>query len=135
MLVFRFHKELAGSEVVHRPRIRVHLPFKEAFIEVFALLDSGADRTIIPEKLAQILKLQKGKSIQTLGIGGVTGGYESVADIVFVDIDNQKEKLEQVPVYVLSDFEDVVIGRNKIFTTFRIVIEQYKNNIMLEKIS
>lgn len=97
------------------------------------MLDSGADRTVLPKTFARILGLKKGKDIETSGIGGITKGFESLVDLTFIDILGKQEKIIQVPIYVLEDFNDVIIGRNKIFDRFRIVLEQFNNKVILEK--
>ncbi len=133
MLVFKFHKEIVDSELTSRPRLNVRFTNNNNSIEVFALLDSGADRTVLPKTFAKILGLKKGKDIETAGIGGITKGFESLVDLTFIDILGKQEKIIQVPIYVLEDFNDVIIGRNKIFDKFRIVLEQFNNKIILEK--
>ena len=134
MLVFRFRTEFAGTEKVNRPRLKVCINTQKDTVIAFALLDSGADRTIIPESLARVLSLRKGPPARTAGIGGSSEGYESIIDnIIFVDETGKMEKITEIPVYVLADFEDIVIGRNKIFDVFRIVFEQFNDKIILER--
>lgn len=133
MLVFDFRKEIVGDEVILRPRLTVHLTTDRSIVATAALLDSGADRTIVPDFVADVLELQKGTPVKTSGIGGVTNGFESVVDITFVDSSQNKEIVEEVPVYILKGVSDVVIGRRKIFDFFRITFEQFNNKIMLEK--
>ena len=58
--------------------------------------------------------MRKGPPARTAGIGGSSEGYESIIDnIIFVDETGKMEKITEIPVYVLADFEDIVIGRNK----------------------
>lgn len=134
MLIFRFSKEIIGNEIIYRPRLNIRLTNSDNYIEVFALLDSGADRTVIPITFAKILRLKKGKNIETSGVGGTSQGYESKLDISFIDIFGKEEKLISVPVYVLEEFNDVIIGRNKIFDQFRIILEQINNKIIFERV-
>lgn len=104
-------------------------------IRCSALLDSGADRTIIPEVIADVLNLKKGSAIETAGIDGLAKGYDSRIDLSFVDINNKVEFVNEVPVYVLSNFNDVVIGRKKVFDFFRVIFEKFNNKILLIPVS
>ena len=135
MLIFQFNKEYVGEEIVYRPRIPVRLTKSGITIEVFALIDSGADRTVIPAAWADALKLEKGKEIETSGISGSIEGYESWIDLIFTDDQGKSEKISRIPVYVLYEFNDVVIGRNKIFDIFRITFEKLTNRIIFDKMS
>ncbi|MBI5064964.1 hypothetical protein HZA97_01895 [Candidatus Woesearchaeota archaeon] len=54
-------------------------------------------------------------------------------DLLFVDIHGEKEKIFKVPVYVLPDFNDVILGRKGIFEMFKITFNQVKNEILFEK--
>ncbi len=132
MLSFRFHKEFAGREVVYRPRIAMRFLSSQTAIEAFALLDSGADRTVIPQVFAELLGLFRGAAVTTTGIGGTAEGYESQVDLELVDLSGQREVMEDVPIYVLNGFTDVVIGRNKLFDLFRVTLEQFNLHIGLE---
>ena len=133
MLTFKFREDKVGNEIFARPFVSLKLssPYGEA--EVFALIDSGADRTIIPSYFAEELHLEIGHRIETRGLGGVAEGYESTITIKFSDIQGEREVIEDVPVYVLDDFEDVIIGRKKIFEMFRVIFEQLNNRILLER--
>ena len=50
-----------------------------------------------------------------------------------MDETGKSEKISQVPVYIVPKFNDVVIGRKKIFDLFRVTFEQYNNRIILDK--
>ena len=135
MLVSRFRKEYVEGTTIYRPRFKVHVATNKATAVSYGLIDSGADRTIIPEPLARFLGMPKGQVVYTAGIGGQAEVYESIIDIIFIDETNKTEKIAQVPVYVIPNFRDIVIGRNKIFDEFRVTFEQVNNKIVLEKIS
>lgn len=133
MLIFNFRKEFINGAIVFRPRLNVRFKAPHATIEVFALLDSGADRSIVPEAFAELLHLKKGSIVETSGVGGNAKGYESEVDIVFTDVSGNTERVASVPIYVLPDFNDVVIGRSQIFELFSITFEQFNKKIFLEK--
>lgn len=134
MLVFNFRNETAGREVIPRPRLTVQLATDTAMVTTgSALLDSGADRTVVPDYIADVMNLKKGTPVESTGIGGMTRGFESAVDITFIDANQRKETVKDVPVYVLPRISDVVIGRRKIFEEFRVTFEQFTNRIILEK--
>lgn len=132
MLIFNFRKELADKEIILRPRLTIRLTKDKIKITISALLDSGADRTVIPKFIAEALQLKQGAIIKSSGIGGMTEGYESFVDITFIDVNQKEETIKNVPIYILPSITDVVIGRNKIFDLFRVTLEQYNNKIILE---
>ena len=129
-----YEPEKAGNNIVERPRVLVHLQGRLATREAMELLDSGADRTIIPLGMAEILSLPKGRPTETSGVGGYGRGYESILTITFIGKNNERETVHYIPVYVLDDWEDIVIGRNTVFDHFRIIFEQYRSRVFLEPI-
>ncbi|MFQ5621209.1 MAG: hypothetical protein ACE5FT_05160 [Candidatus Nanoarchaeia archaeon] len=115
-----------------RPRLPVRIDGPQLSTTSAALLDSGADRCVIPDYVGEVLGLPKGKSIQTVGIGEA-GGYESTITLTLIDQKGNKELLDQVPVYVLENVNDIVIGRKGVFTNFKITFEEYDNKFRLDR--
>jgi len=132
MLQFRFNPEKAGNKVILRPRITTQVKTDTIELEIFALLDSGADRTIIPMHLAEILKLPIGQPTYSSGIGGLVSGYESTINLTFLDINGKRAKINDIPVFVLPNLQEFVIGRTHIFDLFRIIFEQFNRTILLD---
>ena len=60
------------SEFIYRPTIEIVFKYKEEFILVDALIDSGADFTILPAEMAEALHMPLDKKTKTefLGAGG-----------------------------------------------------------------
>ncbi len=131
MLAFNFRDEIAGNTVIKRPRLTLRISGDDADLEFYALLDSGADTSIIPLEFANILGLKKGKEIRTSGVGGVSVGYESSLNLSLVGVNGITERISSIPVYVLPTINQFVIGRKKIFDLFKITFEQYNNLILL----
>lgn len=133
MLLFRFRKEKVGVGFLLRPRLPVQLLTPVGNIRVFGLLDSGADRTIVPSSIAEYIGMKRGKPIQTFGIGGVGEGFESAVSLQLSDENGTTEALPGAPAFVLYDFDDVIIGRAGVFDSFKITFDRPKNKIIFEK--
>ena len=58
VLVYRFKKEKVGKNYVSRPKIPIRLSWKGENLNAIALIDSGADITIVPPEIAEMLKLE-----------------------------------------------------------------------------
>ena len=59
MLVFQFRREGVGEQAVLRPRLGVLMSQEGFSVEASALLDSGADHSILPAFVANLLKLKR----------------------------------------------------------------------------
>jgi hypothetical protein len=85
------HKQRA---TVLRPRIRIRLLYENRFIDLLALVDSGADDCMFPIEVAQDLNLtldpQKAQRYRGIGTGHITAYF---ADLT-IDIGGT-----QVPLY------------------------------------
>ena len=134
MLTFHYREESANGEMILRPRLAMCINGDILSASGSALLDSGADRSIIPSYVAEVIGLEKGKPIETSGVGGNTAGYESTIEVTLFDKDGKTQEIAKLPVYVLYNFHEVVIGRKAMFNRFRITFEEFNNKIVLEEI-
>jgi len=133
---------------VHVPRPDGTLrkaPFIPVFItnkfgrtmEVVALLDSGADNTVVPKDLAEVLGLKEMDiDAETGGIGGKVKVRKSRLRF---RIKNERESYAMdVPVLVLQDKNSdvpLLLGRHGFFEEFHITFKQDEEKIVLKKIS
>lgn len=132
---------------VHVPRLDGTLrqaPFIPIFVtnkfgktmEVIALLDSGADNTVVPKDLAEILGLKEEKiDIDTGGIGGKVKVKKSRLRF---KIKGEREKYSlDVPALVLQDADSdvpLLLGRHGFFEHFHITFKQNQEKIVIKKI-
>jgi len=133
---------------VHVPREDGTLrraPFIPVFIKnkfgkvmkVIALLDSGADDTVVPKDLAEILGLiEKGKELDTGGIGGSVKVKKSSLSFQIKN-DHETHSLI-IPALVLQDLNvdvPLLLGRNGFFDNFHVTFKQSSEKIVLKKIN
>lgn len=105
-------------------------------MEVIALLDSGADNTVVPKDLAELLGLKEEKAdTETGGIGGKVKVKK--ARLHFRIKGNRESYSLDVPSLVLQD-EDadvpILLGRHGFFEHFHITFKQNEEKIVLKKI-
>lgn len=143
MLVYEFAKEKVNGQIVHRPKVPIWLKHKGERMRFFALLDSGADTTVIPEPVAKFLKL-KYDPAQKDYVEAFQGVRLAVArtrvDVVFLASEPDNEVLlSNVPAFVAlggsaSRFDvDIVLGTESIFDHFDITFKKRRNKIILEQ--
>lgn len=103
-----------------------------------ALVDSGADCTVISKDTAEFLGLKEKESEakSTAGIGGLVKVKNSVLTF---QIKDEREKYPlTVPVLVLQEDKadiPIILGRNGFFEHFHITIKQNEEKIILKKIN
>jgi len=106
-------------------------------MKVVALLDSGADTTVIPKDLAEILGIkEKPPDSETGGIGGKVKVNES--RFRFKLQGNRESYSLDVPALVLQDPDadvPLLLGRHGFFENFHIIIKQNEEKIVLKKIN
>ena len=138
-LIYRFRKEeLEDGSVAVRPRIPLVLKGKDGSIEYYALLDSGCDVTVIPEKIADALGLDKtGKKNTLFGYNESSEVIESNANFIFIGRANREEvNLNNIPVLITcskESEEDVVLGISGIFDSFDITFKKLQNRIVMKR--
>lgn len=104
-------------------------------ILVHGLIDSGADNTVVPKKLANLLGLKERDELETGGVGGLVKVKNSKMNLTLV---GKREKYSfDVSVLVLQDEGNTVpllLGRNGFFEQFHITFRQNEEKIVLKKI-
>ncbi|MBN1175739.1 retropepsin-like domain-containing protein [Candidatus Woesearchaeota archaeon] len=116
------------------PSIPLTLEGSENSLDCVALLDSGADLSVISREFAELLGLDlSGEQEPTFGIGGEANCVRST---MFVKVSNSHEHYSfHIPVMVILDsFDiDILIGRQGFFDEFKITFDQPKKKIILKK--
>src|SRR3989338_2768976 len=108
----------------------------DKLIEVVALLDSGADVTVVPKDLALLLGLKEDElETNTRGIGGSTKVKKTKLSF---RVKGERESYHlTVPALVLQNpDEDVplLLGRNGFFEEFHITFKQAEEKVILKKV-
>lgn len=134
MVVYHFvNEELENGHLIPRAKIKVMLSGKKASMSFLALLDSGADITIIPRSVADFLGIKYDfKSTQRFFDFSkhphqcATGNV----DVCFED----DITIKDVPVLVALSGEEYepVLGCEKIFDSFKIIFDKRKEIILEE---
>jgi len=99
-----------------------------------ALVDSGADTTVVPKDLALVLGLNEGNELETRGIGGPVRVRSSKLALT---VKGQHEAYSvNVPVLILQDQSNIplILGRNGFFEEFHITFRQDQEKIVLKKV-
>lgn len=105
-------------------------------IEFMALIDSGADISVIPKDVAELLNLNlDGKNEKSRGIGGEVDVINTKLNI------NIKKGHENytfmIPVQVILNGTNIpiLIGRAGFFDEFKIIFDQINERVLLKKVA
>jgi len=102
-------------------------------IDVIALLDSGADLSVIPEGLAKFLNLDlTGETSICTGIGGEV---EVKTTLVDIKISHAHESYSfKIPVQVILGEDKIppLLGRTGFFDKFIVTFEQFNEKVKLK---
>lgn len=135
VLSFNYHRLLnkKGSDI-RTPTIPVILKGNsETSIEVYALIDSGADVSVLPKALAELLNLDlSGKEEISYGIGGEIKVKNTK---VHITMNKAREKYDfLIPVQVVLNGEEppIILGREGFFEKFIVTIDEGRQKIRLK---
>jgi len=119
-----------------KPIVRITLQGKNAIpIDVIALLDSGADISVIPKGLAEYLNLTFGKKDTSKGIGGEITIWNSSFDIYIQGTRDEKYSFKKVPVQIAeNDTFPIILGRTGFFNKFVILIDEKNQKVKLKRV-
>ncbi|MBU0467317.1 MAG: retropepsin-like domain-containing protein [Nanoarchaeota archaeon] len=122
---------------VKTPSIPVMLKGRSPnWVEFVALLDSGADLSVVPQDVAELLDLDlSGKKDRSSGIGG---DVEVINTRMQINVKKKHEDYTfEIPVQVILGESKVpiLLGREGFFEQFKIIFEQGNERVRLKKIA
>lgn len=131
---FKYKPIKLESGVVYRPLIPLTLHEKQSF-DVFAMLDSGSDVTILPKEVADALGLELGEDNKVTGISrNPIKAKESNVTIKF----GKGHELYTFKIRVLIPLETenipIIIGREGFFNQFKITFDEQRKAIEFKKV-
>jgi hypothetical protein len=122
-----------GSDI-KTPTIPVLLKGKSSFrMKVYALIDSGADVSVIPKGLAELLGIEMPKeTTSSFGIGGEIKTKNSKMEVSIKK--KHEEHTFTVPVQIiLDDNAPIILGRAGFFNKFIISFDEENQKIRLKR--
>jgi len=122
------------SNDLKKPTIKITLQGNNATpIDVIALLDSGADVSVIPKGLADYLNLELGDKTTSKGIGGEISVWNSLMNVE-VGKPHENYLLKNIKVQVAEDDNmPIILGRAGFFNKFVITIDEEKQKVQLKR--
>jgi len=135
-LTFKYKLVKRSDNVeIKSPSIPVTLAGSGGKYQFIALVDSGADISVIPKEVAELLGLDlSGKREEARGIGGKVPSVQTKLQIELIkphEIYNYN-----IPVKVILDVKDeeipVILGRAGFFDKFVITFDQKEEKIILK---
>ena len=137
-ITFKYvHVQRLDKTLWRAPFIPVHIHDANGrTIIVNALIDSGADTTVIPSDLAELLGLKQTEELETGGIGGKVKVKKTKLNFILKGEHERHSLL--VPALVLQDANNstpLLLGRNGFFEHFHITFKQDKEQMVLKKIT
>lgn len=123
---------------VKSPSIPVTLLGKINQYEVIGLLDSGADLSVIPKDMAELLgiAIENKKVEESRGIGGAVKSVRTTMGLIISDNKNHEKYELNVPVSVIleGDPPPILLGRAGFFDNFVITFDEPNKKVTLKKI-
>ena len=140
-LTYKFKKEkLEDGSYVSRPRVLVTLKGSKTSIDIPALIDSGADTSVIPNQVAKPIGLNiEGEKTKIYTYLESTDVVRSKANFIFVGrVMRESVTLDNIPVLIdtlSSDDEEqeIILGVDGIFDNFDITFKKSKNKIIFKR--
>ena len=136
-MTFKYKKISRHDDVgdTYNPSVPVTLIHGNSSVDVIALLDSGADISVIPKGVAEILgmSLSCEKEI-VIGIGG-TAEAASSSMVVVIAKGHEKYSIRS-SVKIIFDNGDTfqpILGREDFFENFHITFKEDEKKIVLKK--
>jgi len=119
---------------IKTPSIPIMISGKKESFQVIALLDSGADVSVISKDMAELLGINLNKeSHKSFGIGGSVSSIHSNMNII-VERGHERYPLN-IPILVILDEYSFppLLGREGFFDYFTVTFEQRNQRVSLKK--
>ncbi len=105
----------------HRPMVDFKIFGPKDGLNLFGLLDSGADHTMVSSQVAKAIgiNLDRHEQQKIVGVGGIAFGKLIEADIEIKHLERIR-----VPILFVDDFPYILLGQAGIFDNNRIKFER-----------
>ena len=125
--------QLKSGKSIFRPMIP--LIIGEERLNVFGILDSGSDITIIPKELAEVMEIEYGGENEVSGISGVP--VKSKEGKIKIHFGKGREFYDfDIPILVPEkEGLNLIIGRLGFFNQFKITFSEAERRIEFKKIT
>jgi predicted aspartyl protease len=135
VFIYRY-RELPGKKGARKKTPSIPVLFRgnsPTTIQVVALVDSGADLSVVPKGLAEVLNLDlTGPKQDSFGFGGKIVCIESKVSIT-LNQGHEKAELE-IPVLVSPDDScPAILGRTGFFDLFNITFDSKRHHLTLKR--
>lgn len=132
MIIFRYKPERgAHQQEVLRPVADVWFKKEDSWVECHPYIDSGADVTLIPLSLGELLGFKMGKE-KIEEIGGIRGAVPVVYKKLQVKIG--EKVLSVLAAWALIEEVPPLLGRADVFDYFKITFLQKERKIIFEEV-
>ena len=131
-----FREVTPSGKVVYRPTLVLEIKEKTGIVEHRFIVDSGADMSLMPKRVADEMSIdwKKGEKAKMKGIAEermcwVEGRIHEI-DVIIPDL-----KLEiQIPVCFVKGNAPFLLGRDGFFDYFKVTFEKFKLKTVFELI-
>lgn len=132
MITFKYHKEKGRlGQVVKRPVALIEFQdVKGNWILKDFYIDSGADITLIPRSVDDLLGFELKPEEVIEEIGGIAGKLPTVRRQVKMKVDEKELNAEIA--WALTEEVPLLLGRKDVFDAFHITFKQDKDLITFE---
>lgn len=107
-----------------RPYIRIRLTGMGVSKDIYALIDSGADRSLFNTQMAESLGLNLDKSAEEVFSGIEGGSLKAKVHKVKIQVVGMSEEIEILAGFIDSSGVVAILGQDGFFDAFRIKFEK-----------
>lgn len=133
MISFRYHKIPDSNGTLKKPTIPVEFKMlSSGYIETIALVDSGADVTVLPKGIADLIGVKIIGESESQGIGGKV--KVKTGSVTFrIKGEHAYHKITTHVEIIEDDSIPVLLGRRGLFDRFKVIIDEQNQKVSLKK--
>ena len=140
-LTFRYTKDIINKDNVrYRPRVEIRLSNKQNNFKLAMLVDSGADISLIPLEVAEILELELRDKIKSSSASESFETWESAVNAELIKGNNKTYNLGRMEIRVPTKKiheknlnSHALLGRSPFFNKFDITFRENIFKLILRK--
>lgn len=134
MVIFKYRQEISRAGLtIKRPVALVEFLSKDnLWIPQELYIDSGADVTLLPYSVGDLLGFQMKPGEKTEEIGGIAGKIPIISRLIKIRI--EEYELEIRVAWSLLEGVPPLLGRKDIFDNFEITFKQKQGLVIFEKV-
>ena len=128
-MIFPYRETRRSGEVRFEPIVKIQVLHGNKSLDIVALVDSGAERSLMPRQVADDIGLDLSQASQVEIIGA--GGHEFPGFMTVVDLQLGRHRFRAPIIFTEQGINESLLGQNGFFSHFTVTFRYARRDLVI----